>query len=94
MTNKVVDLSTVDIAKIIRKEAKENYGLNRNDISVRAQSVNAVDIVFKTDKKFNVEAFCKFAKSFESYQVDEMTMEILSGGNTFIFISTETEDEE
>ena len=83
------DMTTVEIAKAIRKGLKEQFEIKRNHVSVRATSVNMVDVIFKEKIEIDVEAFYKFVRSFESYEIDEMTHEILCGGNTFVHVSTD-----
>ncbi|PCF79311.1 hypothetical protein [Staphylococcus delphini] len=74
-----------DIAKKIRKDLKEVLGYNRNHVSVTKHEENAVLVKVK-DKEINKEEIKEFAKHYESVHQDEVTGEILSGGNTFVFV--------
>ncbi|SUM43895.1 Uncharacterised protein [Staphylococcus intermedius NCTC 11048] len=54
-------------------------------MSVTKHGENAVLVKVK-DKEINKEEIKEFAKHYESVHQDEVTGEILSGGNTFVFV--------
>ncbi|MEX2936636.1 hypothetical protein [Staphylococcus saprophyticus] len=72
-----------DIAKDLRKDLKEELGLNRNHVSVTTASQS---IIVKLKVDTDIEAVEDFTRSYEVYERDEATGEILQGGNTFIFV--------
>ena len=78
-------LSTSDKAKLIREEIKKELNLNSKKVSVKTRY--SIDVGIKS-----IEAWVKFeeiekiAKKYMSYERDERTGEILSGGNTFVFV--------
>lgn len=68
----------------IRKELKE-HGYNNRRVGVRFSGYSAIYVTIKElaiDKK-EIE---NIAMKYESYSRDERTGEILSGGNTFVFV--------
>lgn len=79
-----IKLST-DIAKDLRKGLKQEFGLNRNHVSVRTRGFEVIIVELKTDN-IDAEAVEKFVKTFEDYERDAATGEILCGGNTFIHL--------
>ncbi len=75
--------STSTLRTQVRQEIK-NLGLKRTDVSVTVD-VYCVRVQAKHENvnlKQIQDALCKY----ESYERDEMTGEILSGGNTFVFV--------
>lgn len=73
-----------DIAKDLRKDLKEELGLNRNHVSVTTTASQSIIVKLKVDT--DIEAVEDFTRSYEVYERDEATGEILQGGNTFIFV--------
>jgi hypothetical protein len=79
-----------DVAKEIRKILKDKFGLSSRDVSVRSSIAgysSSINIKLKTIKSL---AYTKKIESLsgelESYETENGTGEILSGGNTFIFV--------
>jgi len=72
----------------IRKEIKKEFGLSSRDVSVKVRAGGgAVNVSLRTLKSlpfFN--KIKKIGQGKEKYTRDERTQEILSGGNTFIFV--------
>ena len=81
-------VSAREKAKVIRAKLKE-WGFSGRDVSVRS-SRGCVDISIKTDA-ISTEAVEKIAKPHEEISRCEYSHEILSGGNTFIFVSYDYE---
>lgn len=73
-----------EIAKDLRKDLKEEFGLNRNHISVQVTASQSISVQLKVDA--DAEAIRDFTRAYEDYEVDEVTGEILQGGNTFIIV--------
>lgn len=80
----MTSLSTTALAKKIRSELKEN-GYNRNMVSVRKSNESAINVEV-LDQSIDKEVVSKIAKKYESIDRDQFG-EVLSGGNTFIFVS-------
>lgn len=76
-------MTTKEIAKEIRKELKRfPY-----KFSVTAPDVYAVYVEPKEDiKSDDLERIREICLKYENYKVDERTGEILSGGNTYVFL--------
>lgn len=72
-----------DVAKEIRTGLKNEYGYNRNQVSVTV-SDEAVRVTVK-DPNVNCEKVKDFAMQYKDVDIDELTGEILSGSNTYIF---------
>jgi hypothetical protein len=72
-----------DVAKEIRTGLKNDYGYNRNQVSVTV-SDEAVSVTVK-DPNVNCEKVKEFAMQYKDVDIDEVTGEILAGSNTYIF---------
>nr|DAV45700.1 MAG TPA: Large polyvalent protein associated domain 29 [Caudoviricetes sp.] len=68
----------------IRKELKE-HGYNNRRVSVRFSGYSAIYVTIK-ELAINKKEIENIAMKYESYSRDERTGEILSGGNTFVFV--------
>lgn len=67
----------------IRKALKE-HGYNNRKVSVRYDGY-AIWLTIK-NLAIDIKEVEQFAQGYESYERDEFTGEILSGGNTFVFV--------
>lgn len=76
-------MKTTDLRTAVRTEIK-NLGLSRNDVSVNVD-VYAVRVQAKHEN-VNLKLVEDTLSKFESYERDEATGEILSGGNTFVLV--------
>ena len=77
----------LDVANEIRKELKKN-GYSSREISVRKRHAgysSAINVTIK-DLTINLKDIKKIVHKFENVGWDERTGEILSGGNTFVFV--------
>ena len=75
-------------SKEIKKYLKEN-GIDTKNISVKGSTCGyseSYEITIK-DININIEKVRELLKTFESYETDERTGEILEGGNTYIFVN-------
>ena len=75
-------------SKEIKKYLKEN-GIDTENISVKGSTCGyseSYEITIK-DININIEKVRELLKTFESYETDERTGEILEGGNTYIFVN-------
>lgn len=75
-------------SKEIKKYLKEN-GIDTKKISVKGSNCGyseSYNITIK-DISINIEKVRELLKTFESYERDERTGEILEGGNTYIFVN-------
>lgn len=80
-------MSTKEIAAIVRKWLKDEYGLTNRDVSVKADSATSVNINIKSLKALpHMKAIEEKGKSHETIYRDHASGEILSGGNTFVFV--------
>jgi len=83
--------------KSIRASLKK-LGLSNRDVSVRETFggfSSMIRIEIKNDKANELRTeIDSIAKSEEFYERDERTQEILSGGNTFITVSTSNDFQE
>lgn len=79
-------MNTTEVAKTIRKNLKNDLGLNARQVGVRAPDVYAVYVTVK-DPAVDIKDVEKIAKAHESYERDERTGEIMTGGNTFVFVT-------
>ncbi len=77
-------------AAFIRTVLKKELGLTSRDVSVKARSggySSSVNVSIKTTKALALrKKIEKVGESQESYERDYASGEILSGGNTFIFV--------
>lgn len=67
----------------IRQVLKE-HGYSNRKVGVRYDGY-AILLTIK-DLSINIKEIEKLTKGYESYERDEITGEILSGGNTFVFV--------
>lgn len=72
------------IAKELRKGLKKDLGLNRNNVSVKVTGSDIVEVEVKLVNAGDTEKIKEYAKQFEDVERDEITGEVLAGGNTFI----------
>lgn len=83
-------LNEADEAKVIRALIKKELGLSAKDVSVRTKAggySSSVNVSVKTLKgMIKFEEIEEIGDGQSSYERDEATQEILSGGNTFIFV--------
>lgn len=75
-------------SKEIKKYLREN-GIDTKNISVKGSNCGYSENFNITIKDINIdiEKVRDLAKTFESYERDERTGEILEGGNTYIFVN-------
>ena len=71
-----------ETAKEIRRIIKEKFGYNSRKVSVRTRS-GEINITVK-DLSIPVKPIEEEAKKFQSIRRDEITQEILLGGNTYV----------
>ena len=78
-----------ELAKQIRKQIKEKLGYNSRQVSVRNRPGGYSTCILITVKSLDIllEPIEKLTNQHESYEYDQGTQEILSGGNTFIQVS-------
>jgi len=76
-------MRTSDLRTAVRNEIK-NLGLGRKDVSVKVD-VYSVTVQAKHEA-VDLKQLQSTLSKFESYDRDEATGEILSGGNTFVFV--------
>ena len=75
------------VAKAIRKALKEELGLNARKVGVRTSLGTTTEAIYVTVKvPIPLEDVEKCCERFEEYDRDEVTREILAGGNTFVFV--------
>ena len=86
-------ISTTERAKIIRQELKQ-LGYNNKKVSVRCDG-GSINVTLKfIPNTEQVKEVKKVAEKFEKIHYDEVTGEILSGGNTFVFVEYPRNEEE
>jgi hypothetical protein len=77
-----------EIAKNIRKELKEiNYTNKQVKVKTTPSQAINVDIIDWTVINEEVK---QIAAKYESFERDEITGEILAGGNTFVFVNNKS----
>ena len=77
----------MELAKEIRSELKKELGLNSRNVSVRCPHYGCIRVEVKNkDTQKHYEAIKAIAKKYEKVDRCESTGEILSGGNTYIFV--------
>lgn len=76
-------------SKAIRERIKNELGYTSKQVSVRSSNCGYSDETRITvkDLSCDFEAIEKIAKSFEKVDYDQYNGEILSGGNTYIFVA-------
>jgi hypothetical protein len=72
-------------AKEIRVELKNKLGYNSRQVSVRTDGC-AIRVNVK-DKSIDLKPIKEIARKYEDISRCEYTHEILSGGNTFVFVN-------
>ena len=78
-------IPTTERAKNIRQELKQ-LGYNNKKVSVRCDG-GSINVILKfIPNTEQVKEVKKVAEKFEKIHYDEATGEILSGGNTFVFV--------
>lgn len=78
-------MSTTDTAKQIRSDLKSQLGLNSRQVSVKKTPGGAVRVKILVPT-VSIDAVKKIACRYERVSHCEATGEILSGGNTFVFV--------
>lgn len=78
----VIIITTKERVQEIRKTLKSN-GYSNRQISVTYDG--AIWVTIK-DSNIKLEDIENLVKKYENYRTDEITGEILSGGNTFVFV--------
>lgn len=88
-------LSVKDKGKLIRAELKE-IGYNSRQVKVRTSTCTFSGIidVIVVDYKVDVQAVKNIVNKYEEIQRDEITHEILLGGNTYIHLTVECNNPE
>ena len=66
-------------------QALKEHGYNNRKVGVRYDGY-AIWLTIK-DLAIDIKEIEQLAKGYESYERDEFTGEILSGGNTFVFVN-------
>jgi hypothetical protein len=74
----------------IRSELKNKLGYNSKQVSVRQNAHSTITFTVR-DASVDFEAVEKFAAEFEKIDRCEYTHEILSGGNTFVYVRSTDE---
>lgn len=82
----ILDLK--DKAKLLRKDLKDNLGYTAKQVNVRMSAGTALNVTIK-DYNVDVAAVTKEAFKYEEISYDEISGEILAGGNDFIFVENE-----
>ncbi len=67
------------------RQALKEHGYNNRKVGVRYDGY-AIGLTIK-DLAIDIKEIEQLAKGYESYERDEFTGEILSGGNTFAFVN-------
>lgn len=67
------------------RQALKEHGYNNRKVGVRHDGY-AIWLTIK-DLAIDIKEIEQLAKGYESYERDEFTGEILSGGNTFVFVN-------
>nr|DAM77757.1 MAG TPA: Head-to-tail joining protein W (GpW), fast protein folding, downhill [Caudoviricetes sp.] len=67
------------------RQALKEHGYNNRKVGVRYDGY-AIWLTIK-DLAIDIKEIEQLAKGYESYERDEFTGEILSGGNTFVFVN-------
>jgi hypothetical protein len=67
------------------RQALKEHGYNNRKVGVRYDGY-AVWLTIK-DLAIGIKEIEQLTKGYESYERDEFTGEILSGGNTFVFVN-------
>lgn len=67
------------------RQAPKEHGYSNRKVGVRYDGY-AIWLTIK-DLAIDIKEIEQLAKGYESYERDEFTGEILSGGNTFVFVN-------
>ena len=67
------------------RQALKEHGYNNRKVGVRYDGY-AIWLTIK-DLAIDIKEIEQLAQGYESYERDEFTGEILSGGNTFVFVN-------
>lgn len=67
------------------RQALKEHGYNNRKVGVRYDGYT-IWLTIK-DLAIDIKEIEQLAKGYESYERDEFTGEILSGGNTFVFVN-------
>lgn len=67
------------------RQALKEHGYNNRKVGVRYDGY-AIWLTIK-DFAIDIKEIEQLTKGYESYERDEFTSEILSGGNTFVFVN-------
>ncbi len=78
-------MHTTEKTKEIRQRLKKEFGYTSRQVSVKTRHYSSIDITIK-DAGVNYKAVKEIAESHEKIDRCEQTYEILSGGNTFVFV--------
>lgn len=84
-------LPSDDIVKVIRKRLKNELGYSNRKVSVKQSGSEMVVITIK-DSTVSYQSIREITDIYESISRDEMSGEILAGGNTYIRIESEVID--
>jgi len=81
-------MTTKEITSTLRGQFKKEFGLTSKDVSIRKTSHSAVHISIESVEAFlHLEEIKAAAASHENISYCESSGEILSGGNTFVFVA-------
>ena len=79
-------MTTKETATEIRKAIKKQLGLSSRQVSVRGEIAGYSSVISITVKSLDIalEPIEKITESYDSYTYDEVTQEILAGGNMYV----------
>ena len=80
-------MTTSEKAARIRKELKNTLGYNNRMVAVKS-TCGSITIRCK-EAGLDAKAIYAIASQFKNVHYDEMTGEVLAGGNTFVFVVDE-----
>lgn len=80
-------MKTSEKAARIRKELKNTLGYNNRMVAVKSTS-GSITICCK-EAGLDKKAIYAIASQFKNVHYDELTGEVLAGGNTFVFVKHE-----
>ena len=84
---KTTTMTTAEKAASIRKELKTTLGYNSRMVAVKSRP-GAIYIRCK-QAGLDVKAIYSIARQFKNVYYDELTGEVLAGGNTYVFVDDE-----
>ena len=72
----------------IRKDLKTKLGYSSRQVSVKVQNAGYSSAIWINVKSLDIalKPIEELVEGSESYERDERTLEILAGGNTFVFV--------